>query len=130
MEHAAYEAGVPDLYDNYLVGGGTEKGGYMRKYEDPDSGEIKYDIDMGSKGARDLYSELPLKYASQLGKMEAEETRRLLAEKKAKEEADEAARRYGPYTRFASGGLTRTVAPDSGPMSQGLSYLYNRVKKQ
>ena len=31
---------------------------------------------------------------------------------------------------FNSGGLTRTVAPDSGPMSQGLSYLYNRVKKQ
>jgi hypothetical protein len=33
----------------------------------------------------------------------------------------------------AGGGLanlTRTVAPDSGPMSQGLSYLYNRVKKQ
>ena len=37
--------------------------------------------------------------------------------------------RYGQ----ADGGitnLTRTVAPDSGPMSQGLSYLYNRVKKQ
>tara|TARA_B100001964_G_scaffold78191_1_gene88495 strand:+ start:45 stop:2234 length:2190 start_codon:yes stop_codon:yes gene_type:complete len=34
---------------------------------------------------------------------------------------------------FKSGGLanlTRTVAPDSGPMSRGLSYLYNRVKKQ
>ena len=33
---------------------------------------------------------------------------------------------------FAGGGLTRTVAPDSGPMPQGegLSYLYNRVKKQ
>jgi len=33
----------------------------------------------------------------------------------------------------AGGGLanlTRTVAPDSGPMSQGLSYLYNRVRKQ
>ena len=35
-----------------------------------------------------------------------------------------------PAYDFAGGGLTRTVAPDSGPMSQGLSYLYNRVKKQ
>ena len=38
-----------------------------------------------------------------------------------------------PVHDFARGGLanlTRTVAPDSGPMSQGLSYLYNRVKKQ
>jgi hypothetical protein len=37
------------------------------------------------------------------------------------------------YLQLAGGGLanlTRTVAPDSGPMSQGLSYLYNRVKKQ
>jgi len=25
---------------------------------------------------------------------------------------------------YASGGLTRTVAPDSGPMSQGLRSLY------
>ena len=38
-----------------------------------------------------------------------------------------------PVHDFARGGLanlTRPVAPDSGPMSQGLSYLYNRVKKQ
>ena len=39
------------------------------------------------------------------------------------------------YLQLAGGGLanlTRTVAPDSGPMPQGegLSYLYNRVKKQ
>jgi len=40
---------------------------------------------------------------------------------------------YTEGEHFAGGGLanlTRTVAPDSGPMSQGLSYLYNRVKKQ
>jgi len=134
LEHAAYEAGVPDLFDNYLVGGGTEKGGYMRKYEDPDSGEIKYDIDMGSKGARDLYSELPLEYASQLGKMEAEETRRLLAEKKAKEEAEEAAEKYGPYTRFAGGGIANirrpnAIPPESGPTPYGLPSMLNRVKK-
>ena len=39
----------------------------------------------------------------------------------------------GGVSKMAGGGLanlTRTVAPDSGPMSQGLSYLYNRVKKQ
>ena len=33
------------------------------------------------------------------------------------------------YRGYASGGLTRTVAPDSGPMSQGLRSLYNNVKK-
>ena len=80
LEHAAYEAGVPDLFDTFMQGA-------------------------DNKDPRDLYSELPLKYASQLGKMEAEETRRLLARKKAKEEADEAAERYGPYTRFAEGGI-------------------------
>jgi hypothetical protein len=109
LKHAAEEAGVPDLYDTFMQGA---------------------DI----KDPRDLYSELPLEYASQLGKMEAEETRRLLAEKKAKEEADEAARRYGPYTRFAGGGIVgirrpNAIPPDSGPMSQGLRSLYNNGRK-
>ena len=81
LEHAAYEAGRPELFDNYLVGGGIEKRGSMRKYKDPDTGEIKYDVDMGSKDVRDLYSELPRKYASQLGKLEKEE---MLRELKAK----------------------------------------------
>ena len=31
---------------------------------------------------------------------------------------------FEPWTSFADGGLTRTVAPDSGPMSQGLRSLY------
>ncbi len=31
---------------------------------------------------------------------------------------------------FTDGGLTRTVAPDSGPMSQGLRSLYNNVRKR
>ena len=31
---------------------------------------------------------------------------------------------YDELARYASGGLTRTVAPDSGPMSQGLRSLY------
>ena len=34
------------------------------------------------------------------------------------------------YLQLAGGGLTRTVAPDSGPVSRGLSYLYNRVKRK
>jgi hypothetical protein len=101
LKHAAEEAGTPDLYDTFMQGA---------------------DI----KDPRDLYSELPLEYASQLGKMEAEETRRLLAEKKAKEEADEAARKYGPYTRFAGGGMVgirkpNAIAPTGGPMDQGLA---------
>ncbi len=39
----------------------------------------------------------------------------------------------GTQERFAGGGianLTRTVAPDSGPMSRGLSYLYNRARRK
>jgi len=135
LEHAAYESGVADLFDNYLVGGGTEKGGYMRKYEDPDSGEIKYDIDMGSKAAQDLYSELPLEYASQLGKMEAEETRRLLDEREIKKETEEALEEYGPlHTRFAGGGIAdirrpNAIPPESGPTPYGLPSMLNRVKK-
>ena len=31
---------------------------------------------------------------------------------------------------FADGGLTRTVAPESGPMDQGLPSLYNNVRKR
>jgi len=81
LEHAAYEAGRPEFFDNYLVGGGIEKKGSMRKYKDPDTGEIKYDVDMGSKDVRDLYSELPIKYASQLGKLEKEEMLRGLKAK-------------------------------------------------
>ena len=109
LKHAAEEAGVPDLYDTFMQGA---------------------DI----KDPRDLYSELPLEYASQLGKMEAEETRRLLAEKKAKEEADEAARRYGPYTRFAGGGMAgirrpSALPPTGGPQSGGLPSLYNNGRK-
>ncbi len=37
---------------------------------------------------------------------------------------------FGEYSKGGIANLTRTVAPDSGPMSRGLSYLYNRVKKQ
>ena len=36
----------------------------------------------------------------------------------------------GGISKLAGGGLTRTVAPDSGPVSRGLSYLYNRVRRK
>jgi hypothetical protein len=101
LEHAAYEAGVPDLYDQYFL-----------------TGDVK--------DPRDAYSDLPLKYASQLGKMEAEETRRQLEEIKRKEREFLEGRKFNPQ-EMATGGLanlTRTVAPDSGPMSQGLRSLY------
>ena len=32
--------------------------------------------------------------------------------------------KFRKHRRYASGGLTRPVAPDSGPMSQGLRSLY------
>ena len=48
LEHAAEEAGVPDLYDTFMQGA---------------------DI----KDPRDLYSELPLEYASGLGNLEKQE---------------------------------------------------------
>ena len=81
LEHAAEEAGVADLYDTFMQGA-------------------------DNKDPRDLYSELPLEYASQLGKMEAEETRRLLDELEIKKEMEEALERYGPlHTRFAQGGI-------------------------
>jgi len=41
---------------------------------------------------------------------------------------------FKPWTSFADGGLTRTVAPDSGPMSQGImgtrtGFKYGSKKK-
>jgi len=36
----------------------------------------------------------------------------------------------GGRVGYTDGGLTRTVAPDSGPMSQGLRSLYNNVRKR
>ena len=39
----------------------------------------------------------------------------------------------GGVSKMARGGLanlTRTVAPDSGPVSRGLSYLYNRARRK
>ena len=47
---------------------------------------------------------------------------KFLPEKDWKEKMENVSGR-GNYT-YASGGLTRTVAPDSGPMHQGLRSLY------
>jgi hypothetical protein len=84
----------------------------------------------GKDDPRDIYSELPLDYASQLATLEKEEWAK--DPRTVQPSAIEQwiwDKKHG----FAGGGLanlTRTVAPDSGPMSRGLSYLYNRVKKQ
>ena len=56
LEHAAYEAGVPELFDHYFT---------TADVRDP----------------RDAYSDLPIKYASQLGKLEKEEMLRGLKAK-------------------------------------------------
>ena len=48
LKHAAYEAGVPELFDQYFT---------TANVRDP----------------KDAYSDLPIKYASQLGKLEKEE---------------------------------------------------------
>ena len=47
----------------------------------------------------------------------------------AQEDWMENAGRRSDYA-YASGGLTRTVAPESGPMDQGLPSLYNNVRKR
>ena len=101
---------MPDLYDTFMQGA---------------------DI----KDPRDIYSELPLEYASQLGKMEAEETRRLLDEREIKKETEEALEEYGPlHTRFAGGGIAdirrpNAIPPESGPTPYGLPSMLNLVKK-
>ena len=80
----------------------------------------------GKDDPRDIYSELPLDYASQLAALEKEEVMR-------DPQYKYVYRKRWEGLGYAGGGLanlTRTVAPDSGPVSQGLSYLYNRVKKQ
>ena len=96
----AEELGDPELYSDWS----------QRRY--------------GKDDPRDIYSELPLEWASQLSKLEAEETRKQL--RKIKERKFWEPWERSPYA-MAGGGLanlTRTVAPDSGPMSGGLRSLY------
>ena len=114
IKNAIEEAGVPNLFDNYIQGA---------------------DI----KDARDLYSELPLKYASELGALEAKETEQGLAAIQAQKEMDQMARQnvfmYPTYS-YAGGGIAgvrrpHAIPPKSGPMPQGggLSSMFNRVRK-
>ena len=101
----AEELGDPELYSDWS----------QRRY--------------GKDDPRDAYSGLLLHEASQLSKLEAEETRKQL--RKIKERKFWEPWERSPYA-MAGGGLanlTRTVAPDSGPMHGGLPSLYNNGKK-
>ena len=72
------------------------------------------------KDPEDIYSELPLEYASQLATLEKKEVMQ-------DPEYKYVYRKPWEGVGYASGGLanlTRTVAPDSGPMHQGLRSLY------
>ena len=89
-------------------------------------GHIYDDYYMGAsegKDIRDSYSSIPLEYASQLGALEAKETRDLLFKKQQR-----------PFYR-AEGGIANVrrpnaIPPESGPDSQGLAYLNNYATKR
>ena len=78
------------------------------------------------KDIRDSYSSIPLDYASQLGALEAKETREGLE-----------ALRYNPLSEmyFAGGGIAGirrpwAIPPESGPDPQGLASMNNYVTKR
>tara|TARA_B100000959_G_scaffold115810_1_gene121956 strand:+ start:106 stop:2991 length:2886 start_codon:yes stop_codon:yes gene_type:complete len=89
-------------------------------------GHIYDDYYMGAsegKDIRDSYSAIPLEYASQLGALEAKETRDLLFKKQQR-----------PFYR-AEGGIASirrpwAIPPESGPDPQGLAYLNNYATKR
>ena len=117
LEHASYELGKAGegLFDQYFT---------TADVKDP----------------RDAYTELPRKYASELAALEKEEmliglegqgefmTRSFKDELEAQgidwKEAYDTSWADGGRAGYTNGGLTRTVAPDSGPMEQGLRSLY------
>ena len=86
MEHAAEEAGVADLYDTFMQGA---------------------DI----KDPRDLYSELPLEYASELAALEKQEMLEQLKRKGLygtrgfKKMLEEQGIDYDELSNFATGGI-------------------------
>ena len=91
--------GIGHIYDNYYMGASE------------------------GKDIRDSYSSIPLEYASQLGALEAKETRDLLFKKQQR-----------PFYR-AEGGIANVrrpnaIPPESGPDSQGLAYLNNYATKR
>ncbi len=109
LEHAAEEAGVADLYDTFMQGA---------------------DI----KDPRDLYSELPLEYASELAALEKQEMLEGLRRKGLygtvgfKKMLEEQGMDYDELSNFAGGGMVgirkpSAIPPESGPQSQGLASL-------
>jgi len=109
--------GVGDIFDTYAGGyAGVETPGSMEDGQ----------VDMGTKDVRDAYSSLPIDLASQLAALEKKEFEEGMLKKE-----------LNLGTGFAGGGIaglsggdpkgamTRSMNPDS----QGLSYLFNRVKK-
>ena len=98
----AIEYGQPNLFDDYAAGAGVEA--------------------PGRKSLQDAYSEIPLEYASQLAALEKKQLEEGLLKKRIGE-------------GFAGGGIAKLAGvssgppPESGPNSQGLQGLLNRVKK-
>ena len=96
LQEEAEAHGVGDIFDNYYMGANIGK-------------------DIIGKDIRESYSEIPLKYANQLGKMEAKETREGLEKiAETKRKAQEALQGFWQTEKFdplklAGGGLTRTV---------------------
>ena len=79
-------------------------------------------IDKADQSMRDWAATQELIKAQEAQRIQERRERGILAEK-------DWMKKYS----YAGGGLanlTRTVAPDSGPMSQGLSYLYNRARRK
>ena len=112
-------------------------------YESGKAGEGLFDqyfTTADVKDPRDAYTELQTKYASGLGNLEKQEmleglkrkgrfmTRGFKDELEAQgidwKEAYDTGCADGGRAGYTDGGLTRTVAPDSGPMHQGLRSLY------
>ena len=98
--------GVGDIYDDYYMGASE------------------------GKDIRESYSSIPLEYASQLGALEAKETRDALEEIRERQLSSPLNKMY-----YAGGGIANVrrpnaIPPVSGPMPQGggLSTMFNRVK--
>ncbi len=97
-------------------------------------GHIYDDYYMGAsegKDIRDSYSSIPIDYASQLGALEAKETREGLEEIRERQYSSPLNKMY-----YAGGGIAGVrrpwaIPPASGPMPQGggLSSQFNRVRK-
>ena len=107
LQEEAEAHGVGDIYDNYYMGAAE------------------------GKDIRDAYSSIPLEYASQLGALEAKETREGLEAIRERQYSSPLNEMY--YAGGGIAGIRRpwAVPPESGPMPQGggLSSQFNRVKK-